>query len=94
MEDIKTILSDLYHKYPSSQENFVTMLNNYQQLDIWGNEIYLQVNQDGLNLKPITTPIDEWRAIDIRHKVFRIEQNVPYEEDEIEQEELESNTLA
>ncbi len=91
-EDIKTILADLYHKYPSSKENFVTMLSNYQQMDVWGNEIYLQVNQDGLNLKPVVTPIDEWRVIDIRHKVFRIEQNVPYEEDEIEKEELESYT--
>lgn len=89
-EDIKNLLSGLYRKYPSANENFITMLNNYSQLDIWTNEIYLKVNQKGLCLKPVISPIDEWSMLDIRHKVFKEEQNVPYEEDEIYEEEIAS----
>ena len=87
-EDIKQMLKNLYHKYPEAKENFVTMLNNYPQLDIWTNEIYLKVNQKGLCLKPVISPIDEWSMLDIRHKVFKVEQNVTYEEDEIYEEEV------
>ena len=87
-EDIKQMLNDLYHKYPSARENFITMLNNYSQLDIWTNEIYLKVNQKGLCLKPVISPIDEWQMLDIRQKVFKEEQSVPYEEDEIYEEEI------
>ena len=87
-EDVKQILNSLYQKYPEAQENFVTMLNNYQQLDIWTDEIYLKINQNGLCLKPVISPIDEWQMLDIRHKVFKEEQGVPYEEDEIYEEEI------
>lgn len=87
-EDVKQMLTVLYHRYPSAKENFITMLNNYQQLDIWTDEIYLKVDQNGLCLKPVTTPIDEWCMLDIRQKVFKDEQGVPYEEDEIYEEEI------
>lgn len=91
-EDVKKLLDDLYHRYPSAKENFITMLNNYNQLDIWTNEIYLKVNQEGLCLKPVISPIDEWSMLDIRHKVFKEEQNVPYEDDEIYEEEINSTS--
>ena len=87
-EDVKQMLASLYRKYPSSRENFITMLNNYSQLDIWTDEIYLKVDQDGLCLKPVVSPIDEWSMLDIRQKVFKDEQGVPYEEDEIYEEEI------
>ena len=91
-EDMKNLLNDLYKKYPSAKDNFVSMLNNYEQLDIWTNEIYLKVNQEGLCIKPVTTPMDMWHTTDLRHKIFRIGQNVPYEEDEIYEEEIESKS--
>ena len=89
-EDIKQILASLYQKYPVAQDNFLTMLNNHQQLDVWTDEIYLKINQEGLCLKPVASPIDEWHMLDIRHKVFKEEQRVPYEEDEIYEEEVSS----
>ena len=92
-EDIKIMLNDLYHKYPKAKENFLSMISNFEQEDLWGNEIYYQINQDGLSLKPVVTPIDEWNAINIRQIVFREEQNVPYHEDEIVEEELQSKTF-
>lgn len=91
-EDIKTLLNDVYHKFPKAKEDFLTMISNYEQEDIWGDEIYLQVNQEGLCLKPVVSPIDMWNAVNIRQIVFREEQNVPYHEDEIYEEQLQSKT--
>ena len=91
-EDIKILLSDIYHKFPKAKEDFLTMISNYEQEDIWGDEIYLQVNQEGLCLKPVVSPIDMWNAVNIRQVVFREEQNVPYHEDEIFEEQLQSKT--
>ena len=71
-EDIKILLNDMYHKFPKAKEDFLTMISNYEQEDIWGNEIYLQVNQEGLCLKPVVSPIDMWNALNIRQVVFKI----------------------
>ena len=57
-----------------------------------GDQIYLQVDQLGLCLKPVVSPLDQWWVINIRQQVFRNEQDVPFEEDEILEEELESTT--
>ena len=92
-ENIKTLLSSFYKKYPPAKDNFLSMLSNYKQLDIWGDEIYYQINQEGLCLKPVVTPIDEWSMIDIRQKVFKEEQGVPYEEDEVYEEEVSSKSF-
>ena len=91
-EDIKILLNDIYHKFPKAKEDFLTMISNYEQEDIWGNEIYLQVNQEGLCLKPVVSPIDMWNAVNIRQVVFGEEQNVSYHEDEIYEEQLQSKT--
>ena len=91
-EDIKTLLNNLYHQFPKAKENFLSMISNYEHLDLWGDEIYYQIDQEGLSLKPVVTPIDQWNVTNIRELVFRKEQKVPYEEDEILEEELESKT--
>ena len=91
-EDIKLLINNLYKEFPKAKENFLSMISNYEQLDVWGNEIYYQINQEGLTLKPVVAPIDQWWAINIRQQVFRNEQNVSFEEDEIYEEEIESKT--
>ena len=91
-EDIKELLNDIYKKYPKAKESFVSMLSNYRHLDLWGDEIYNQANQEGLSLKPVVTPIDEWWAINIRQQVFRDEQNIPFEIDEVYEEEKDAHT--
>ncbi len=89
-EDMKNLLKDIYKKYPVAKDNLLTMLSNYEKEDIWGKEIYYQVNQDGLTLKPVTTPIDMMYVLDIRNKVFVIGQNCPYDIEVVEQEEKEA----
>ncbi len=91
-EDIKVLLNNLYHQFPKAKESFLSMISNYEQEDVWGNEIYLQINQEGLCLKPVVKPIDQWHVINVRQIVFREEQGVDYHEDEILEEELESKT--
>ena len=75
-EDIKDILNDVYHRYPESKENFLTMLTNYEHEDVWFKQVELQVNSDGLILKPITLPEEMFEAIRIRNEVFVKEQEI------------------
>ena len=77
-EDIKNMLHEIYHKYPMAKDNLLSMLSNYEKDDTWGKEIELQVNDDGLYIKPIILPYDMSVAIDIRYQVFCIEENIDY----------------
>jgi len=86
-EDIKTILKDLYHKYSTSKEAFLNMLFNYEQEDVWGKEICYQLNQEGLILKPIVTPIQTIEMINVRNEVFCKEQKIDYNDEIILEEE-------
>ena len=91
-EDIKILLNNIYNQFPKAKESFLTMLSNYQQFDLWGEEIYLQINQEGLCLKPVTTPLDEWHVVNIRQKVFGDGQNIAFSDNEVFEEEKESTT--
>ena len=37
-ENMKTMLKDLYHKYPMAKDNFLLMLHNLEKLDLWNKE--------------------------------------------------------
>lgn len=77
-EDIKVMLKDIYHQYPMAKDNLLSMLTNYEKEDVWGKEIEYQINNDGLVLKPIILPYEMAIALDIRYKVFVLEQGVDY----------------
>ena len=90
-EDMKNLIKDIYKKWPIAKDNLLTMLSNYEKEDIWGKEIYHQINQDGLTLKPVISAMDMMHVLDIRTKVFIQEQNCPYEIEVVEKEEKESH---
>ena len=90
-ETIKNILDGLYKEFPKAKESFLSMLSNYEHEDLWNDKIYLQVDQEGLALKPIVDKIDAFAAYDIRNKVFCMEQNVPYDLEIILDEEKEAH---
>ena len=90
-EDMKLLLKDIYKKWPIAKDNLLTMLSNYEKEDTWGKEIYHQINQDGLTLKPVISAMDMMHVLDIRTKVFIQEQNCPYEIEVVEKEEKESH---
>ncbi len=89
-EDMKNLLKDIYKKWPVAKDNLLTMLSNYEKEDIWGKEICYQVNQDGLTLKPVTTPMDMMNVLNIRNIVFVGEQNCPYDIEVVPEEEKEA----
>ena len=89
-EDMKNLLKDIYKRWPIAKDNLLTMLSNYEKEDIWGKEIYYQVNQNGLTLKPVTTPMDMMNILNIRNIVFVGEQNCPYNIEVVPSEEEEA----
>ena len=89
-EDMKNLLKDIYKRWPVAKDNLLTMLSNYEKEDIWGKEIYYQVNQNGLTLKPVTTPMDMMKVLNIRNIVFVGEQNCPYDIEVVPSEEEEA----
>ena len=78
-EDIKLMLKEIYHKYPMAKDNLLSMLSNYERDDTWGKEIEYQVNNEGLYIKPALLPYEMTLCLDIRYKIFVLEQGVPYE---------------
>ena len=82
-EEIKQLLNDIYKKYPSAKENFLNMLTNYEKEDIWGEQIYYHINNEGLSLKPVISKDDYVKVLKIREEVFIKGQNIAYE-DELE----------
>lgn len=69
-EEIKNYLSEIYQKYPFARENYLTMLDNYEQVDIWDKEICYQLDQEGLYLKPVTQIVEMNYVHHIRYEVF------------------------
>ncbi len=90
-EDIKELLSSIYKAYPSSKDNFLTMLDNYTKMDIWDKDIFYHINQDNLTLKPVLTKNDEIIVRDIRVAVYIKEQECPIDEEFETEKDLESS---
>ena len=87
-EDIKQLLEGIYKTYPEAKDNFLTMLSNYEKEDLWGKEIFYQINNDGLSLKPVLNKDDFVEALKIRKSVFIDGQNISYEDElELDKEE-------
>lgn len=76
-EDVKNLLAGIYEKYPDAKENFLTMLYNYEQEDLWGKEIFYKIEGSDLSLKPVLSKEDALIMAKIRTDVFLIEQSVP-----------------
>ncbi|MBE6135743.1 MAG: GNAT family N-acetyltransferase [Erysipelotrichaceae bacterium] len=92
-EDIKQLLNDIYKAYPESKDNFLTMLSNYTKEDLWGKEIYYQINNDGLSLKPVISKDDFVEVLKIRKTVYIDEQHISYEDEFELDKESETNTF-
>ncbi|MCQ2814679.1 MAG: GNAT family N-acetyltransferase [Bacilli bacterium] len=86
-EDIKELLKTINKKYPTSKENFLTMLDNYERHDLWEKDIALQVSQDNLSLVPITSPNQYVDYINIRTNVFTNEFDIPFKYEFVVEEE-------
>lgn len=92
-EDIKQLLDDVYKSFPKAKESFLSMLSNFEHEDIWGDEIFYQIDQDGLTLKPVVNKMDAFHAFDIRNKVFCQEQGIKYEDEVQVESERDANNF-
>lgn len=86
-EDIKVLLENIYKQYPFAKENFLTMLDNYEKQDIWDKEVFHQVNQCGLTLKPVLSAMDANILHELRYEVFVKEMGISMEDEFILEEE-------
>ena len=80
-EDIKQLLKKLYHDFPAAKTNFLTLLDNEEKRDLWGDKIEYQTRIPELVIKPVYSPEDKTSVIYIRMKVFVEEQKVPLGEE-------------
>lgn len=80
-EEIKLMLSKLYKDFPSSKENFITMLDNYSRYDLWGESLNYKVDDNNLILKHVLNKEDSLAFYNIRYKVFVEEQKIPYNDE-------------
>lgn len=92
-ELIKDYLDDLYKEFPSSYDNFATMLNNDEHLDLHFDKTDYQINQNGLILEPAINKYQILQAMDIRYKVFVEEQHIAYKDEFIIDEERNARTF-
>ncbi len=69
-EEIKNLIFDIYKNFDTAQKNFLNILDNHSNQDIWDIHSDYQINQEGLTIKPIYTKEDYAKEIYIREKVF------------------------
>lgn len=80
-EETKQYLQDIYQKHPYAKDNFLTMLLNKEQLDLWFDKEDMTIEGTDLTIKEVITKDDTMLMNNIRHEVFIKEQNISYQEE-------------
>ncbi len=80
-EEIKNLLKSIYEKYPFAKENFLTMLTNYQQVVLWGEKTFFQIEGTDLSLKPVIDQKDTLMMVKIRELLFVEQEGYSFEEE-------------
>ncbi|MFA5283843.1 MAG: GNAT family N-acetyltransferase [Bacilli bacterium] len=80
-EDIKNMLKKLYKIYPFAQENFLTMLSNFEQESLWGKRIFYEIEGTDLSLKPVLSKEDAIDMMRIRVKEFVEKEGFSFDEE-------------
>ena len=56
--EMKSLLKGIYKKYPSAKENFFEMLNNYENENLFYNDIFYKIERKDISFKPIISAKD------------------------------------
>lgn len=67
--DIKELLNNFYDKYPSSKDNFLTMLTNYQKEQLFYTDISYKIERTPISFKPIILVNDAYIENDLINKI-------------------------
>ena len=77
-EDIKIDLNKLYKKYPEAEYNFLTMLGNFESIDLWTTKYEYKIEGSDISLLPVDDKLKTIEMIKIRYEVFIKEQNIAF----------------
>ncbi len=91
-EDIKTLVNQIYKEFSPSKKNFLTLLDNKKQYNLWDMHSAIQINQKGLTIKPVYDKQDYIDELNIRLQVFIKEENIPYNKEFVKDEEINSDS--
>ncbi len=67
--DIKELLNGLYEKYPSSKDNFLTMLSNYQKEQLFYKDISYKIERTPISFKPVISANDAYVENELINKI-------------------------
>ena len=56
--EMKSLLKDIYKKYPSAKDNFFLMMENHEKEQLYYTDIFYKVERKDLSFKPVITAID------------------------------------
>ncbi|MGI6714440.1 MAG: GNAT family N-acetyltransferase [Bacilli bacterium] len=79
--DVKELLTKIYKHFPEAEHNFVTLLNNEPQRDLWEDKLELPTALPELKVRPVSTMKDKTAVLYIRSKVFIEEQGITLDEE-------------
>lgn len=57
-KEMKDLLNSLYKKYPSSKNNFLKMLYNYEKEALFNDDIFYKTEKKNISLKPVISASD------------------------------------
>lgn len=78
---MKDLTNEFYSLSKETYQNFLTMLFNDEQVDLWDNKLFYKIENSPLSLKKVMTKNDTLIMLNIRQEVFINEQNVTYEDE-------------
>ena len=67
--EMKSLLKDLYKKYPTAKKNFFSMLENYEKQMLYYYDFFYKIERKDLSFKPVIIEKDARLEHEIRHKL-------------------------
>lgn len=72
-KEMKDLLLSLYKKYPSSKNNFLRMLTNYEKISLFYEDIFYKTEKGDISLKPVISSKDQLVESKIRNGLNKID---------------------
>jgi len=70
--EMKSLLKDIYKKYPSAKDNFFTMMENYEKEMLYYSDIFYKIERKDLSFKPVIQENDSRLEMELRNKTNRL----------------------
>lgn len=67
--EMKSLLKDIYKKYPSAKDNFFSMLDNYEKEILFYNDIFYKIERKDISFKPVILAKDARVEIKLRNEL-------------------------